>query len=487
MLILPQVPTSSDGLLAWAQDLVRALQLQLSSVASDSGSSSGSATSSVTPLTDLLGATFSPQLLVLFYNVQPRWDVVGDPTDRPSFLEYFNPGNAGVTYHDSLMVSQINFATSPDALTTKFAAEFRGILHAATQGSYGFGFDVDGTGEVIVDNVVVASRYTAGARVGNLLTYVGAVTLNAGYHNLIVRWVEHNNNGGIQLGWQRPTDGSIAVIGAADLGHYTDIGAEPGTPTNSPGLVTPPTVADTDTGQYTVQLSWTYSQPPTGGTGKAADGFILYYQAGATATPSNGQIQLANTATSYTFKWAKGLIFSYGIAAYRNTVNGQEIGPLVTDPTWQAVTSVTTAVQTTGIAQNAVTTGAAQLNTGSVALTNGSFNTIASITVTLTSTDVISFSAGFTAAVSNSEAGDTIDIRIQNTTDATTVVQRPALGNAAQQTNGNIGGIALGYLTTGLSGTKTFEFQVQPNNAGGSLTLAVSASQRYLEGLVYHR
>lgn len=486
-LILPQVPATKDGLLAWAQDLVRQLKAQLDNVAGAGGGTTVTAATAATPVTESLGLTFAPQALVLFYDVTGRWNINGNPTDRTTFLEYFNPGNAGVTYHDALMVSQINFASSPDTLSQKFSAEFRGILHLATTGTYVFGLDVDGTAELLINGQVVASRYAAGGRAGNLTTYVGSVQLSAGYANLILRWVERNANNGIALGWQRPGDGAVATIAAADLGHYTDVGTEPGPPTNNPTPTANPTLADTDTGQYTVQLSWTYSQPAAGGTAKQADGFILYYQSGNTATPNNGQIQLAVNALTYTFKWAKGLTYSYGIAAYRKTVNGLEIGPLQTDATWQNVTSATTAVQTSGIAQNAVTTGAAQLNTASTALTNGAFNTIASISLTTVAGDVIDFIAGFTAAVSNSEAGDTIDVRIQNTTDATTVVQRPALGNAAQQTNGNIGGMSLSGFTTGIAGTKTYELQVQPHDAGGSLTLAVSASQRILRGLVFHR
>jgi hypothetical protein len=130
----------------------------------------------------------------------------------------------------------------------------------------------------------------------------------------------------------------------------------PGVPTNNPTSlgITNTTIA---TGNRTHRLTWAYTQPALTGDNKLADGFILYYQAANTATPSEHQMKLDIASRALTFEWSLpvGSVVSYGIATYRNTAKGIETGPLQQVLAWKNVAADFT-VRTGGLEDKNVTT-----------------------------------------------------------------------------------------------------------------------------------
>jgi hypothetical protein len=94
-----------------------------------------------------------------------------------------------------------------------------------------------------------------------------------------------------------------------------------------------------DTGNRLHRLTWAYTQPALTGDNKLADGFVLYYQAADTATPDEHQLKLDIGSRALTFQWSlsAGSFVSYGIATYRNTAKGVEVGPLQQVSTWKRV------------------------------------------------------------------------------------------------------------------------------------------------------
>jgi hypothetical protein len=112
----------------------------------------------------------------------------------------------------------------------------------------------------------------------------------------------------------------------------------PGVPTNNPttlGIFN----TTVDTGNRLHRLTWAYTQPALTGDNKLADGFVLYYQAADTATPNEHQLKLDIGSRALTFQWSlsAGSVVSYGIATYRNTAKGVEVGPLQQVNTWKRV------------------------------------------------------------------------------------------------------------------------------------------------------
>jgi hypothetical protein len=351
---LPVVPPPKDLdeaelLHKYLFDLTRAIRGQL-----DPGTTiatPGQVSSVSTQVTEQLGLTIKPQINVQCFDVTARFNANGYGTIRNDLLEYFNPGNAGVAFVTVASLDNINLTTSPFSQTSKFTCEFRGVYHAVSAGTYFFSFDCDGIAELLVDGVIVASRYTAATRVGatTFSAFAGSIVLTAGYHSFIMRWLDGvpGTNKGIAAGVQRPGDSSLAVIPAADLGHYTG-GLEAGAATNVPTPGTP-TVTATDTTSYIIHLPWTYTQPAAGGSAKLADGFILYYQQGTTGTPTGNQVKVAVTDLAYDFHATKGSIWSFAIATWRKTENGIEIGAKQTIGGWQGITnSSDLVINTTG-------------------------------------------------------------------------------------------------------------------------------------------
>ncbi len=104
---------------------------------------------------------------------------------------------------------------------------------------------------------------------------------------------------------------------------------ETGVPTNAPVslAITSTNLKD---GSRNDLLSWAYTQGA-----KPADGFSLYYQAGNTTTPTGNVQDLGDTARDYTKSWPQDHGVSYGIAAYRVTRLGREIGPLQQIAGWR--------------------------------------------------------------------------------------------------------------------------------------------------------
>ena len=209
-LALPQ-PQASQEWIEWARDLIRSMgsQLQVNKTRPITAGAAGS----------LVEVAIDDGVLVIFWDIQPRFDISGFPTNRDTFLEYFNTGNAGVSYVETLKATNINIGSvSPSVLKDKFAAEFRGLVYTPDSGEHQFGLDVDAEAELIVEATVVIQKFTAAAKVGNLTATTGTIELTRGWHPFLLRWLEGTGVEGIDLGWKKPTDSAIAVIPAANFG-----------------------------------------------------------------------------------------------------------------------------------------------------------------------------------------------------------------------------------------------------------------------------
>ncbi|TKS58770.1 MAG: hypothetical protein EWM72_02770 [Nitrospira sp.] len=125
-------------------------------------------------------------------------------------------------------------------------------------------------------------------------------------------------------------DGEVANLGEIIQVPHLETGA----PTNNPAALS---IVSTDLkdGSRTDKLSWTYTQGA-----KPADGFVLYYQAGIITTPTGNVQDLGDTALDYTKSWPQDHSVSYGIAAYRVTRLGREIGPLQQIAGWRVTGAV---------------------------------------------------------------------------------------------------------------------------------------------------
>ena len=326
------------------RDLHRALKDQLDQVVGgggggETGTGSGS-------ITEQLGVTIKPGIVAQCYDVTARFGLDGYPTDRNGLLEYFNPGNAGVAFVKAVELPNINTdvtplssGTPPFVQTSDIAVEFRAVYHAAADGLYIFAFDLDGVGELLVDGTVIVSKYANSTRTGGFAANQGVITLVGGFHSVIVHWLVGTPGAspGIQVGVKSPTDVSLAVIGAADLGHYTG-GLEAGAPTNAITCQTATTTALGGT-SFITSLPFTYTQPAAGGSAKLADGFILYFDEGSTSNPVKNQEKIGVDVRVVEKTWPKNKIHSYAIATYRKTENGEEVGPKATDISWQGIVS----------------------------------------------------------------------------------------------------------------------------------------------------
>jgi len=83
-------------------------------------------------------------------------------------------------------------------------------------------------------------------------------------------------------------------------------------------------------------LVWGYAQP-IGANARRADGFIVSWENADTATPAGGLVKLSLAARSHQMWWPAGATRSYSVAAYRNTWQGEELGPAKQLDAWKAV------------------------------------------------------------------------------------------------------------------------------------------------------
>ena len=118
----------------------------------------------------------------------------GSPTNANTFLDA-QPGVLPATY---------------------YKAKIFGTLTAPLTGDYTFGIDADDCVDLLIDGNLVAGWY--GSHAGaDAFTHNETVNLTSGTHTFEIRFLQSSGNYGVSLGWQKPGDGSIAIIPAGSL------------------------------------------------------------------------------------------------------------------------------------------------------------------------------------------------------------------------------------------------------------------------------
>jgi hypothetical protein len=131
----------------------------------------------------------------------------------------------------------------------------------------------------------------------------------------------------------------------------------PGLPTANPVPVSV-SVYPKDTGTDVIVITWSYTQPAMAGTNRLADGFVVYgvgVDTPVSVANANWSVKGAVDARAYTYETPHGQFWSFAVAAYRKTVSGQEIGPLVNSaaaPDWQGIGGTTVVDADSGIEAN---------------------------------------------------------------------------------------------------------------------------------------
>ncbi len=114
-----------------------------------------------------------------------------------------------------------------------------------------------------------------------------------------------------------------------------DVGAPTAVPVPS-AISTAPLVGQSCQAFEMDTLTWTYAQP-VGLNARRADGFILSWENEDSPAPAAGRVKLSLAARSHQVWWPAGATRSYSIAAFRNTWQGEEVGPAQQLDAWKAV------------------------------------------------------------------------------------------------------------------------------------------------------
>lgn len=166
-------------------------------------------------------------------------DTLPDPTTEAGLDALFTTATAGVTFGGTgIHSTTINwsngaagtgaggaYAAKPAYLpTNNFSWMVQSNLYAPETGTYTFGIDCDDAGDVHVNGTRVAHFYGshgfAGVWSGNpnpgfTTQTTGTIVLQAGKTYSFRARVQNGEGGdGIQVGWRKPSDSSIAVIPA---------------------------------------------------------------------------------------------------------------------------------------------------------------------------------------------------------------------------------------------------------------------------------
>jgi hypothetical protein len=178
-------------------------------------------------------------LIYQWYNTSSYFTANSHPTTEVAFNNFFRERNTGVTLQvTGLHSGTINWGNGgqagaggtagpkPSYLPNDgFSWIVSGFIYAPETGTYQFGVDGDDAIDVFVDGQNVASWY-GGHGFANSWTagsgqVSGTITLEAGkYYPFRARMEEGGGGDGIQVGWRKPSDASIALIPASFLFHY---------------------------------------------------------------------------------------------------------------------------------------------------------------------------------------------------------------------------------------------------------------------------
>lgn len=97
-----------------------------------------------------------------------------------------------------------------------FSWKVEGFILASETGSYTFGVDGDDNLDVFVGGINVTNRYSGGGFSGSWIT--GSIVLFADkYYTFVARQQDGGTANGFQVGWQKPSDSSLALIPSASF------------------------------------------------------------------------------------------------------------------------------------------------------------------------------------------------------------------------------------------------------------------------------
>ncbi len=196
---------------------------------------------------------------------------------------------------------------------------------------------------------------------------------------------------------------------------------------------------------------------------KIQDSGVLSIDLGPSSVTS---IKIQSSAVTSAAIAAAAVYTSHLTAAVVQTVNVQD-----------------SAVTTPKLQFSSVTTGAVALTAGNLGVTNGGFTTIATVAVTLATSELWTVIAGCDVAITDASAGLTVDHQLVSS--AKTYLQRQGLGGYSLVGLVSLiawkeGGLYLGgQFSSGDSGVINLNYQIQPNAASTS-SASVVASQRLL-------
>jgi len=196
-------------------------------------SQSGSNRSAISSLTETT-LNLVQGLRYTWYNTGGEFSSFSHPLTAAQLDNFFNPARSGVSFGGSgFHTTNINFAdttTSAAGGTTgpkpsylpanAYSWMVEGFIFAPTTGTYTFGVSSDDAADVFVNGQNVAFWYGGhGFSTGwntSSGQVAGQITLQGGqFYSFRARFEEGSGGDGIQVGWRRPTDGSIALIPAS--------------------------------------------------------------------------------------------------------------------------------------------------------------------------------------------------------------------------------------------------------------------------------
>lgn len=94
----------------------------------------------------------------------------------------------------------------------RFSWVVEGYIYSPESGTYHFGADGDDSLEVRVNGQVCSSRYTSGGFAGSWFSGPTIVLEEEKYYTFSARMNEGTGGDGMQVGWRKPSDSSIAII-----------------------------------------------------------------------------------------------------------------------------------------------------------------------------------------------------------------------------------------------------------------------------------
>lgn len=147
-----------------------------------------------------------------------QWDSHERAGTAENFPRFFDESEPGVTFVQSgKYEGPVYFldGSEPSYLAGEYLAwKLEGYLYVPATDDYTFTFGCDDTGDVVIDGNVIVSHYANWTRYGGLGDQDDSKTINLteGYHSVMVRLVQNEDNIGIGLAWKSVTDLNSAQV-----------------------------------------------------------------------------------------------------------------------------------------------------------------------------------------------------------------------------------------------------------------------------------